>query len=42
MKNKKYIEPEIEITTFNAQDIIATSDHGNKEDEGIILPDEEW
>ena len=41
MENKKYIEPEIEITDFIAQDIITTSVH-DKEDEGIVLPDEEW
>ena len=40
MKNKKYIEPEMELTMFDSQDIITTS--GGTELPGIELPDDEW
>ncbi len=35
MENNKYVEPEMEVTVFDAKDIITTSG-------GIELPDDEW
>lgn len=35
MKNKQYVEPEMEVTMFDTKDVITTSG-------GIELPDDEW
>lgn len=42
MENKKYIEPEIAITMFNAKDVITTSGENNEKDSEVLLPDQEW
>ena len=49
MENKMYIEPKMEITMFDSEDVITTSG-GNIVEEwrpvgggnGIVLPDDEW
>ncbi len=38
---RKYIEPEMEVTKFSIADVITTSD-GIGGGGGIILPDDEW
>jgi hypothetical protein len=40
METKQYIEPEIEITMFDVEDVITTSD--GLGGGGIVLPDDEW
>ena len=35
METKQYIEPEIEITMFDVEDVITTSN-------GIVLPEDKW
>lgn len=37
-KKEEFEMPKMEIATFFAQDIIATSSGGS----GIVLPDDEW
>lgn len=44
MEHKKYIDPEMDVTMFEQEDVITTSG-GNSNvdaDNGIILPDDNW
>ena len=35
MEEKSYVEPEMEVTMFDSNDVITTSG-------GIVLPDDDW
>ena len=39
---KKYVEPEMEVTMFDACDVITTSGDQNISGGDITLPDHEW
>ena len=41
MEIKKYIDPEMEVTMFEQEDVITTSG-GGPFTPGIQLPDDEW
>lgn len=38
MENKKYVEPEMEVTMFDTNDVITTSN----DKPAIDLPDDNW
>ena len=43
MENKNYIEPEMEVTMFDSEDVITTSGGSPVGGGGgIVLPDDEW
>lgn len=43
MKEKKYVEPEMEVTMFDSEDVITTSGGVIVDpNTGITLPDDNW